>query len=130
MNRKVFLVSLGLMMTLTFFSCKKKPEGPTDIRIRNKTTKIFEGVDVDTSVGEYNFGDVDPGKETAYHLFDKAYRQAHITLKIDSVQYELVPVDYTYEVPLGRGKYTYELSVADTIEHILDIHIIADAPLK
>lgn len=130
MSRKIFLAAVGIMMTLVFSSCRKKPEGPTDIRIRNKTVKIFKDVYVDTSAGEYNFGEVNPGGETAYHRFDKAYRQARITLKIDSVQYVLVPVDYTYEVPLGQGKFTYELSVADTVEHILAIHVIADAPLK
>jgi hypothetical protein len=118
-----------LIFLLSFPSCKKDPDGPSDIRIRNRTTSVFKNVNVNTSGGEYNFGEVLPGQETEYHRFDIAYRQAHITLEIDSVQYELIPVDYTYEVPLGQGKFTYELAIADTASRKLAIHVIADAPL-
>ena len=130
MHRKVLLVLAGILAILFIYSCKKSPDGPTDIRIRNKSTKVFKNVNIDTSGGEHNFGEVNPGGETSYYRFDIAYREAHITLDIDNVPYEFVPVDYTYEVPLGRGRYTYELSVADTVEHLLAIHVIADAPLK
>ncbi len=124
----LFILTAGFFL-IAVISCKKDPEGPSDIRIRNLTTSTFHEVTVNTSGGEYNYGDVLPGKTTDYHRFDKAYRQAHITLKIDTVQFELVPVDYTYEVPLGQGKFTYELSIADTAKHTLGIHVIADAPL-
>ena len=118
-----------LVFLLSLPACKKDPDGPTDIRIRNLTTSVFKNVNVNTSGGEYNYGEVQSGQETSYHRFDIAYRQAHITLEIDSVQYELVPVDYTYEIPLGQGKYTYELAIADTASRKLAIHVIADAPL-
>ncbi len=130
MRKSIFVTAvLTGMLLLTVVSCKKDPDGPSDIRVRNLTTSSFHNVTVNTSGGEYNYGDVLPGTETEYHRFDIAYRQAHITLDIDTVQYELVPVDYTYEVPLGQGKFTYELSIADTAKHKLAIHVIADAPL-
>lgn len=130
MNRKLLFVGTGIFVLLFLFSCKKSPDGPTDIRIRNKSGVVYKNVNVDTSGGEHNYGDVNPGGETEYYRFDIAYREAHITLHINNVQYEFIPVDYTYEVPLGQGKFTYELSVADTAEHLLAIHVIADAPLK
>jgi hypothetical protein len=120
---------LSFLLLLSVLSCKKDPEGPTDIRIRNLTSSVFREVYVNTSGGEYTYGDVGPGQVTPYHRFDIAYRQAHITLMINSVQYELVPVDYTYEIPLGQGKFTYELSIADSAAHTLAIHVIAEAPL-
>ncbi len=130
MNKKAFLSAvIAVFLVFSTVSCKKDPDGPSDIRVRNLTTSTFHNVTVNTSGGEYNYGDVPAGEETDYHRFDIAYRQAHITLDIDSVQYELVPVDYTYEVPLGQGKFTYELSIADTAQHKLGIHVIADAPL-
>ncbi len=125
--QKLFLLLLFLLPL--FFSCKKDPQGPTDIRIRNLTDSVFRNVYVNTSGGEYNYGEVKPHTETPYHRFEIAYRQALITLEINGEQYELKPVDYTYEVPLGRGKYTYELAIADTASHKLSIHVIADAPL-
>jgi hypothetical protein len=123
------IVSVVLLMALSWTGCKKDPDGPTDIRIRNYTSSVFKNVYVNTSGGEYDYGEILPGAETDYHRFDIAYRQAHITLEIDDVQYELIPVDYTYEIPLGQGKYTYELAIADTASHTLAIHVVADAPL-
>ncbi len=125
--KKTLLLSVVLLLSV--ISCKKDPDGPTDIRIRNLTSSVFQEVNVNTSGGEFNYGDVGPGQVTSYHRFDIAYRQAHITLMINSVQYELIPVEYTYEIPLGEGKYTYELSIADSTEHTLAIHVIAEAPL-
>jgi len=60
--------------------------------------------------------------------FEKAYREANITLKINDINYEFLPVDYTYEIPLGRGKFSYEIS-ADTTTRVLSIKVTADAPL-
>ncbi len=119
-----------MLALFLLLSCKKSPDGPTDIRIRNLSGKVFTNVNVDTSGGEHNYGSIAAGEETEYHRFDLAYREALITLDIDGVQYKFIPVDYTYEVPLGQGKFTYELSIADTTEHMLAIHVIADAPLK
>jgi hypothetical protein len=130
MNKNLFLSAVFVLATLLLLpSCKKDPEGPTDLRIRNMTTSVFKNVVVNTSGGEYNYGVVAPGNFTDYHRFDVAYRQAAISLEINSVQYELVPVDYTYEVPLGQGKFTYELSIADTAARTLAVHVTADAPL-
>ncbi len=130
MHKRLFFAGAGLVILFSLFSCKKSPEGPTDIRIRNKSGVMFKNVNVDTSGGEHNYGDVNPGGVTEYYRFDIAYREAHITLDINDIQYEFVPVDYTYEVPLGQGKFTYELSIADTVGHLLAIHVVADAPLK
>jgi len=127
--QKLFIALVTVMLISVTNSCRKSPEGPSDIRIRNLSTKVFDDVFVDTSAGEYNYGQIQPGKVTDYHRFDKAYRQAHITLTANGVAYEMVPVDYTYEITLGQGKFTYELNLADTVNHTLSIHVIAEAPL-
>ena len=114
-------------LVLLAFSCKK-PLGPTDVRVRNTTDYTFTNVEVNTSEGIHNYGTVGAGETTEYKRFDLAYRQAQIELFIDQKKYLLIPVDYTYEVPLGHGMFTYELAV-DTTEKVLTIHVTADAPL-
>ena len=83
---------------------------------------------MDTSEGTNDYGNVSPGATTGYKRFAKAYREAYIRLNINGEEYELQPVDFTYEVPLGKGKFSYELS-ADTLTKALSIHVTADAPL-
>lgn len=124
----VFLVSLvGILLV---WGCRKKsPEGPTDIRVKNLTTQVFDSVFVDTYSGDHTYGTILPAATTDYKRYDKAYREAYIKLYINQVEYVLIPVDYTYEVFLGQGKFTYELSIADSINHTLSIYVIAEAPL-
>lgn len=129
MKKKLLAIILAGLLLPVMQGCRKSPEGPSDIRIRNQSDKVFENVNVDTSAGEHNYGTIQPGEVTEYFRFDKAYRQAHITLNADGVPYELVPVNYTYEITLGQGKFTYELNLADTVNHTLSIHVIAEAPL-
>jgi hypothetical protein len=133
MKRKklIFVLLVSLMGVLFIWKCtkEKSPEGPTDIRVRNLTTQVFDSVYVDTSSGEHTYGTVLPSATTDYKRYDKAYREAYIKLYINQVKYELIPVDYTYEVFLGQGKFTYELSIADSANHTLGIHVIAEAPL-
>ncbi len=114
-------------IALLALSCNKDL-GPTDIRIKNTTDYTFTNVEVNTSEGINNYGTIAAGETTVYKRFDLAYRQAQIELYIDQEKYTLTPVDFTYEVPLGQGKFTYELA-ADTTEKVLSIHVTADAPL-
>ena len=130
-KRKFFSILLvSLMGILMVWGCRKKsPEGPTDIRIRNLTTQIFDSVYVDTYSGDHTYGTILPAATTGYKRYDKAYREAYIKLYINQVKYELIPVDYTYEIPIGQEKCTYELSIADSLNHTLGVHVVLDAPL-
>lgn len=109
-----FILLMGVLVLIPS-SCKKydKSKGPTDIRIRNLSTYTFEDIFVDTSSGEREFGNLAPGAVSEYHRFDKAYRQALIVLKINGTEYTFTPVSYTFEVYLGRGKFSYEVWVDD-----------------
>ncbi len=130
-KRKFFSILLvSLVGILLVWGCRKKsPEGPTDIRIRNLTTQIFDSVYVDTYSGDHTYGTIQPAATTDYKRYDKAYREAYIKLYINQVKYELIPVDYTYEIPIGQEKCTYELSIADSLNHTLGVHVVLDAPL-
>jgi len=127
--RKFYFTLIGaLLFAGNFSGCKKDELGPTDIRIVNNSVYIYQDVFVDTSEGTNDYGDVAPGAKTDYKRFEKAYREANITLIINDINYEFLPVDYTYEIPLGRGKFSYEIS-ADTTTRVLSIKVTADAPL-
>ena len=129
-NKFILVLSVCIIGILLVWGCRKKsPEGPTDIRIKNSTTQIFDSVYVDTYSGDHTYGTILPADSTDYKRYDKAYREAYIKLYINQVKYELIPVDFTYEVFLGQGKFTYELSIADSINHTLSIHVIPEAPL-
>ena len=127
--KKLYLTLIAvLLFGGTFSGCRKDELGPSDIRVINKSVFTYEDVFVDTSEGTNDYGNVSPGATTGYKRFAKAYREAYIRLNINGEEYELQPVDFTYEVPLGKGKFSYELS-ADTLTKALSIHVTADAPL-
>ena len=108
----VFLVSLvGILLV---WGCRKKtPEGPTDIRIRNVSIYVFDSLEINTSGGIHDYGPLNPNQVSEYKRFDKAYPKADIKLYSSDVKYEYGPVDYTYAVWLGRGKFTYDLNIVN-----------------
>lgn len=122
------VAALAAFFLLVSVSSCKSELGPTDLRITNMSEFTYTDVEVNTSEGIQNYGVVLPGQSTVYMRFDRAYRQAQIELFIDNEKYVFIPVAYTYEVPLGQGKFTYKLS-ADTVKKELSIHVEADAPL-
>ncbi len=132
MRKKRSFLLIFLIGGLSLTSCKKydEAEGPTDIRIKNLSTYVFDNVFVDTGFGENSYGTVIPNQETEYKRFDKAYREATITLEISGTPYTFTPVAYTFEVYLGRGKFTYEVWVNNNAGNLsLDMQVTADAPL-
>lgn len=123
----IFVFFVSLVGILLVWGCRKKtPEGPTDIRIRNVSIYVFDSLEVNTSGGIHNYGLLNPNHESEYKRFDKAYPKADIKLYSSGVKYEYGPVDYTYAVWLGRGKFTYEL---DIISDTIRIHVIPEASL-
>ena len=129
MNKITFLSLVLTAIVLT--SCKKTeytPDGPTDIRIHNVSSLTYDSVLVINTLLESNeYGTVNPGAQTEYKRFEKAYPREQVNMYIDSVSYEFPPDD-SLRVLLQQGKFTYQLDV-DTVAKTLSIHVIADAPL-
>ena len=129
MNKITFLSLVLTAIVLT--SCKKTeytPDGPTDIRIHNVSSLTYDSVLVINTLLESNeYGTVNPGAQTEYKRFEKAYPREQVNMYIDSVSYEFPPDD-SIRVLLQQGKFTYQLDV-DTVAKTLSIHVIADAPL-
>lgn len=121
--KKVPLILLLLVVSTTF-SCKKwdTDEGPTDIRIRNLTTEYtFQSIEVNTSQETNTYSTLGPGADSDYKRFDIAYRQAQIDIMISDSLLSFTPVNFTYEVYLGKGKFTYEVWVVDLGEGLLGL---------
>jgi hypothetical protein len=122
-----------LLGTFFLMSCSDdkydRDKGPSDIRIENVSSEIYDSILVNTSGGEHSYGSLNPGTQSDYKRFDFAYPEADISLYINSVKYTYGPVDYTYAVWLGKGKFTYKVGVESEVMHTLSIEVIADAPL-
>ena len=129
MNKITFISIVLTVIVLT--SCKKDkytPDGPTDIRIHNVSLLTYDSVVVINTLLESNeYGTVNPGAQTEYKRFEKAYPREQVNMYIDSVSYEFLPDD-SVRVLLQQGKFTFQLDV-DTVAKSISIHVIADAPL-
>jgi hypothetical protein len=134
--KKVFIL---ICIVLLVVSCKKtkiEPRGPTDVRIYNKTSELFENVVVKTSDDpfyverEHNYGTVTSGAYTEYHRFDIAYREeADITLTIGGVEYSTPATDFTYLTYVGQDRITYEITIVDAVNHVLRVNTIIVEPI-
>ncbi len=128
--KKIIFLSI-VLTAIVLTSCKKTeytPDGPTDIRIHNVSSLTYDSVVVINILSESNeYGTVNPGAQTEYKRFEKAYPREQVNMYIDSVSYEFPPDD-SIRVLLQQGKFTYELDV-DTAAKSLSIRVTADAPL-
>ena len=128
--KKITFLSI-VLTAIVLTSCNKTeytPDGPTDIRIHNVSSLTYDSVVVINTLLESNeYGTVNPGAQTEYKRFEKAYPREQVNMYIDSVSYEFPPDD-SVRVLLQQGKFTYQLDV-DTAAKTLSIHVIADAPL-
>ena len=79
---------------------------PSEIRVRNGSDVAF----TDVIVGRNSYGNIEPGRTTEYQTWQRAYRYSNFSFMAESKVYNFVPNDYTGEVPLGQGKFTYVLT--------------------
>lgn len=115
-------------------SCKDKldPEGPTDVRIYNNTTYVFDNISIKTADDpkytnvEHSFGSLNPGIYTSYYRVDVAYPKADVSLTIGGVQYAVSKVDYTYLHYMSTMKISYWITVQDAVNHVLGIEVVPE----
>lgn len=135
--KKFIIISLLL---LSVFACKKKvfsPEGPTDVRIRNKSDLTFQEVIVNTSekVGDsVTVGNISTGSTSDYFRVTKAYPKAEVSAMINVsgslVKFSTGLVSYTYMQYIGRDRITYEIYISNMTNGELSISdVIEDEAL-
>ena len=118
-NSPTLLIFLFLLTSCTL-------DHTIQLRVKNTSPYTYESVLVNTNGGENTYGTIAPGIASDYKVFDFAYSYAYISLKIDSVDYIMQPIDYVGEQKLKSGKYTYEVSVYDTVNHQLLLNLVKD----
>lgn len=92
-------------------SSAAEPVTTVYLRLRNGSQVGFD--DILVRVGEpIEFGALAPGASSEYLPADGIYSYAYVEATRGDARYIFQPIDYTGEVPLQPGYYTYVLSVA------------------
>jgi hypothetical protein len=121
MRKKLRFLSLALLLAGALGACESG-EGTTLIRIHNASTYDYE----ELQVGEEAYGTLAAGAFTEYRDFGTAYRYNYVILRIGVDEFVIQPIDYVGEVPLGDGKFTYEIKVVDYDSRTLSIEAVED----
>ena len=135
--KKLIVTSL---LILSVLACKKKelsPEGPTDVRIRNKSDLTFQNVIVSTSekTGDtVTIVTIPNGSTSDYFRFTKAYHKAENSAMINvngsPVNFSTGSVSNTYMQYIGRDRITYEVYISNMTNKELSISdVIEDEAL-
>lgn len=95
------------------------------IRLKNASGHDFTNVRVVFPSQEENYGDLKKGQKSEYRTIREAFGYAYIELLISEKKFVLQPTDYTGEIPLGKGNFTYVLD-ANIKERALDLTLKKD----
>jgi len=132
----LFLFLLFVLVNLKDCSAKKELDQapmietnemnkPSRIRLKNASGSDFTNVRVVFPSQEENYGDLKKGQVSEYRTIQKAFGYAYIELLISEEKFVLQPTDYSGEIPLGEGNFTYVLD-ANIKERALDVTLIKD----
>ena len=98
------------------------------IRVANQGDVALGKVIVKFPSQTVNYGNVSPGKATAYRKVGKAYRYAFIETTVDGKKKRIQPIDYLGERLLVAGKYTYALKYLKEPRPRLALSLERDSP--
>lgn len=86
-------------------------EGPTELRIANRSSIAFDSVRVALEDRDVTAAPLAPGEATDYVTVSLLYRYALVQVWFGEQFVNLQPIDYVGEYPLGGGRYTYALDI-------------------
>ena len=116
---KKLLLCMFALLALLHFSCSRdkamdgdvEAKNEVQIRIKNASLLPYQNIEVNTSGGVNNFGNLSDSQLSDYKTFDFAYPYSFVKLQINGEPYVIEPIDYTSLNRLENGKYTYEISL-------------------
>lgn len=116
---KKLLFCMIALMAFLHFSCSREKAMDSDveannevqIRIKNASLLPFQNIEVNTSGGINNFGNLPDSQLSEYKTFNFAYPYSFVKLQINGEPYIIEPIDYAGLNRLENGKYTYEISL-------------------
>ncbi len=99
--------------------------GSVQLRVGNAGTTRLTDVEVRLVNGQViTVGLLGVGRESSYQIVGEAYSYAWVVATEDGKEYEVRPIDYVGEAPLGPGRYTSRLGVRDGQ---LEVELVQDA---
>ena len=123
--KRITLVVLLTLLSLLVACTEEALEQDKNvlIRVENTSTFDFDRVTVDTSGGKEAYGTVMSGSASGYQAFEFAYPFATVELTIRGSKFDFTPIDYTGEVRLANGSYTYQVDVDDFNSRSLSVRL-------
>lgn len=99
--------------------------GPTELYVQNASAFTIE----DLVVNDWHIGDLAPGGSAGPRTFATVYRYAAIAMVVDGDSFRLQPVDFVGEEPLGKGEFTYVLTVdGDAFQRWINVEASVGSP--
>jgi hypothetical protein len=119
--------SFILLLSVLACSDEESTHSGVNIRITNASSFDYYGVYVNTTGGQFNFGNVKSSHSSIYHEFDSAYGYASMTMTVNNKEARLIPIDYVGEQKLPPGNYTYKVTIQQNgDDYWPDITLIKD----
>lgn len=84
-------------------------EGPTSIRLINRSEAPLENVVVGFPSTMEDYGSIAPRQATSYRTVHRAYRYAYVKATVDGKPAIIQPIDYVGEDFLGPGYFAFAL---------------------
>ena len=116
---KSVIVFFFFLFFSIFYSCKKDESGIIKIRIKNTSSYYYSNI----TVSDKNYGNLAPSYYSNYQIFNTAYSYAYVKLNIDTVVFEIIPIDFVGEDNLNGGNYAYLIGVSDYTNKRLSIEL-------
>jgi len=116
---KKLLLCMFTAMVMLSISCSRDKAMDNDvaannevqIRIKNASLLPYQNIEVNTSGGAENFGNLLDNQLSEYKTFNFAYPYSFVKLSINGEPYIIQPIDYVGQNKLKGGRYTYEISL-------------------
>ncbi len=120
MRKAIFFLLSALVLTV---SCSDRDDDLTsvNIRIKNSSSRIFDRVLVESE--DHVYEDVGTDTFSDYQEYESAYRYNYIEITSGEETFVLQPVDFVGEEELPIGLYTYDLTVTEEGEVVLEFVI-------
>ncbi|MDP2040954.1 MAG: hypothetical protein Q8S14_04755 [Algoriphagus sp.] len=106
-------IALNLLF-LILSSCGIQDGRPNGvfIRVQNNSDVNFTGVIVQSGNVEKAFGSILARSKSDYKEFEYAFKYAAVWLQAEGQGLSMAPNDYTGEMPLKNGYYTYKIGLS------------------
>jgi len=126
-------IVLVILAFIGITSCTAESDGdksfvdanPNDVEIKvdNRSSYSLKDFKVNTYGAEKNFGSVGPGRVTDYESFPYAYSYVGINFKVNEVEFEYDPTEYSSDDRIEGDRYEIILLDLDTVKQTFSFQL-------